>query len=276
MICKHCGKEFTKTKNNQRYCSPECKANAAYEQSQNSYLKHRDKVKAQQQAVAAVKSGWLTIPDAPNYEISADLQVRNKRTGQFLHTYKISPTRKCKYYNLWVEGRRIFRTGKSLRNQAEAAALAEIGDEWYPVPSLNNRYEFNNKNFLRVTATKHLMHLYPKNLYHVRTATGKQWISITNLRWEVFGEIPPFGSRIKKPVIISKDRTTLHFDCHKYAAQFIANEQFYSWYSVVKFFRRRQTQIFGWTINYLENEITQVGEYLKGMQTKDPRQAKTK
>lgn len=276
MICKCCGKEFTKTKNNQKYCSPECKANAAHEQRQNSYLKHQAKVKAQRQAIAAVKSGWLTIPDAPNYEISPELQVRNKITGQFLHSYKISPVRKCEYYNLYVEGKKLFRTGKAFRKQAEAAALAELGDEWYPVPSLDNRYEFNKKNLLRVANTKHLMRLYPKNLYLVRTVTGRKLISITNLRWEIFGEIPPFGSRIKKPVIISKDNTTLYFDCHKHAAKFIATEQFFSHYYIDRLFSRRQTQIYGWTINYLEDERPQVGDYLKGMQKTDPRQAKTK
>lgn len=276
MICKCCGKEFTKTKNNQKYCSPECKAARDREHQQNYYSAQREKTNARNRKITAVKSGWLTIPDAPNYEISSDLQVRNKRTGQFLHTYKISPNRKCEYYNLWVEGRKIFRTGKALRNQAEAAALAEIGDEWYPVPSLNNRYEFNNKNFLRVTATKHLMRRYKKNFYYVSTATGKKWISIINLRWEVFGEIPPFGSRIKKPVIISKDNTTLYFDCHRHAAKFIATEQFFSYHYIYSSFSRRQTHIFGWTINYLEDEQPQVGEYLKGMQTKDPRQAKKK
>lgn len=275
-ICAHCGKEFTPTAKQQKYCSSECSKAKQHEQARRAQLKQQAKVTAQKQAVADVKSSWLTIPNAIEYEISPDLQVRNKITGNILRTCKNSLWHKSEYYQLYTKGTRISRTGKSLRRQAEAAALAELGDDWYPVTSLNNRYEFNDKNQLRSTETKQLMRLCPKNLYHVRTATGRKYISIANLRWEVFGEIPPFGSHVRKPVIISKGRTTLHFDCHKHAAQFIANEQFYSWYSIARFFKSRQTQIYGWAINYLEDETTQVGEYLRGMQKTDYRQAKKK
>ena len=275
-ICVTCGKEFTPTAKQQKYCSPECSKAKQREQARRAQLKQQAKVTAQKQDVADVKSSWLTIPNAPEYEISPDLQVRNKITGHILRTCKKRLWQKYEYYQLYTKGTRISRTGKSLRRQAEAAALAELGDDWYPVPSLNNRYEFNDKNQLRITETKQLMHLYPKNLYHVHTATGRKYISIANLRWEVFGEIPPFGSHVRKPVIISKGRTTLHFDCHKHAAQFIAKEQFYSLSSIARFFKSRQTQIFGWTINYLENEMTNVGNYLRGMQKTDYRQAKKK
>lgn len=271
--CVVCGKEFTPADKRQKYCSPECSKAKQREQAREAQLKHQAKVTAQKQAVADVKSGWLTIPDAPNYEISPDLRVRNKKTKHILQGMICYGKR---LYLLRADGKPFKRNADTLRRQSEAAALVELGDEWYPVPSLDNRYEFNDKNQLRITKTKHLMRFYSKNLYHVCTATGRKYISIANLRWEVFGEIPPFNSHVKKPVIISKGLTTRYFDNRLSAAKFIAATEFYSPNFIRQLFVQRQTQIYGWTINYLEDETTQVGGYLKGMQTKDPRQAKKK
>lgn len=275
MICKYCGKEFTPTDKRQKYCSPECKANAEREQSQNSELKHRDKVKAQQQAVAAIKRGWLTIPDAPNYEINSALQVRNKTTGYMMKLHNV-PECVSPCYQVRANNKYILRTAQSFRRQAEDAVSTR---EWYPVPSLNNLYEFNQQNQLRNAATKKLLTKQKGNegyCIHLRSPNKNFSVSITKLRWEVFGELPPRMTGIHKPVIISKDRTTRYCDSFMDAAKLIANAEFYSVAQIQSLLKKRRTEIYGWTINYLENEITQVGEYLKGMQTKDPRQAKTK
>lgn len=275
MICKYCGKEFTPTDKRQKYCSPECKAARDREIKRDYSLAHREEINARNRKIAEIKNGWLTIPDAPTHEISADLQIRNKSNGKISHSY--TPQRCTEpACAIMYKGKQMIRSLKTWRNQAVAAALADLVDEWYPVPSLDNLYEFNNKNQIRNVATKKILACTPtKDGYNLKINCKCRYVSIVGLRWEIFGELIPFGSRCQKAVIISKGRTSRWFDCHIDAVRFIAETEFYSPNFIEQLFVKRRTYIHGWTINYLEND-TNVGDYLQGMQTKDPRQAKTK
>lgn len=211
------------------------------------------------------KSEWLTIPDAPNYEINSALQVRNKKTGYLLTPRKIKnhPTEIVK---LWVGNHQIIRTPKTFRAQAKAAVAT---DKWYPVPSLNNLYEFNKRAQLRNAVTKKLLSKHRDNLYYPRIGKKTVAVSVSSLNWEIFGILPPATSKIKRPVIISKGKTTLYFDRRIAAAKFIAAEEFFVTDHIMHLFGRRTPEICGWQINYLEDD-TNVGDYIQGMQKTDP------
>ena len=257
--CIICGKEFDAPRPDKQVCSKEC-----HKERDRRYAKKSQQVRAPK---ADQFNDWLTIPDVPNYEINSALQVRRKSDGKILSTHTPQYPKKSPICSLRKNKKSINRSPKTLRGQAEAAAT---NDEWYPVPSLANLYEFNNKNQLRNVKTKKMLPLHAGS-FRPRINKKAFNLSIVTLRWEIFGELPPYGSSIKKAVIIGKGKTTLYFDSRASAARFIAQSEFYSFSAVNHLMVNRQPEICGWHINYLEDEITKIDPYLKGMQKNDPR-----
>lgn len=264
-ICIICGKEFDVPRSDKQVCSTEC-----HKERNRRYAKKSQQVSAPK---ADKCNDWLTIPDAPNYEINSALQVRNKKTGHLMKRHNV-PECISPCYQVRANNKYVMRIAQSFRQQAEAAVSTQ---EWYPVPSLNNLYEFNQQNQLRNAATKKLLKKQKGNegyCVHLRSRNIRVSVSITKLRWEIFGVLPPKKTGIHKPVIISRGRTTRHCASFLDAAKFIANAEFYSVAQIQSLLSKRRTEIYGWRINYLEDEIIEIAPYLQGMQKKDPRKNK--
>lgn len=256
--CIICGKEFDAYCSTAKVCSDACRKKKDRENGRRTYQKkYGDKF-----------NDWLTIPDAPNYEINSALQVRNKKTGKLLKPQNHALSREIFYRPFGAE-KQLFKTAVMFRRQAEAAVSTQ---EWYPVPSLDNLYEFNQQNLLRNSLTKRqLTRLKNQNAYCVWRNGHRLTVNIASLRWEIFGELPSRESKILRPIIISKNKTTLYYNNHKSAAKTIAVTSCYAVGTIANLLVARQPEIFGWHINYLEDEITEIAPYLKGMQKKDPR-----
>lgn len=94
-----------------------------------------------------MRENFLTIPDAPDYEINSDLVVRNKTTGRVLKPIVKDGNA---YYRLTLGGAK-FRTAKTFRRQAVDAVGNSIFE---PIPSTGGRYEINNAGIVRNALTK--------------------------------------------------------------------------------------------------------------------------
>ena len=67
-----------------------------------------------------MKNDWLTIPNAPQYEINSDLVVRNKLTGKTLTLIRLKRKNGVSLtYTLHGYGVCLYRTGQSLRRHSE-------------------------------------------------------------------------------------------------------------------------------------------------------------
>lgn len=210
-----------------------------------------------------MKDDFLTIPDAPNYEINSELIVRNKKTGRLLKLKK-SHSGTSTFYDLKYHAVRIRRVATTLRNQAVAFAF---DSKFEPVPSLQYRYEFNLKtNQLRNAFTKKILKPSLGRFKINMNGRGNKAEnrSITSLRWEVGGIIPPFGSKVNKPCILSKGNQIFHFDTHLAAAKFLAEKIFYSVKWIRLRFDKRKEFIGDWHVNYLEDEKTGCGDARAG------------
>ena len=134
---------------------------------------------------------FLTIPDAPNYEINSNLLCRNKLTKHLL-TLQLRPGM-APYYSLRNKEKTKFtikRSPKTLRKQAVAAAKPDIFE---PIPSANGKYEISPRGVVRNSKTKHI--LKRKGHGHcvgLRLANGFYVTrAIKDLLWEVHGIIKP-------------------------------------------------------------------------------------
>lgn len=147
--CVICGKEFDATRA-KKTCSKEC----SDELDKRSDLKAAQAANQRRQQLQQAKSGWLTIPDAPDYEINSKLQVRNKVTG---HMLKLQTGCKTKHYALTqntVTGKFLCRSPKSLFRQAVAAVA---NDSFVPLLPPLDSYEVNKRGVCRNIRTKKII-----------------------------------------------------------------------------------------------------------------------
>lgn len=195
-----------------------------------------------------MKDDFLTIPDAPNYEINSKLICRNKKTGCII---KKSTMNNILYYRLYGEdGRLVTRTPKTFRQQAVAALNPE---EFLIVPSLGGSYEVNKKGNCRHVRSKTPLKLI-RGSYHVFVDGKSMNISRTNLLWEVFGKLPARLSGVPKPLICSKANRSVFFDTRSGAAYFLAQNCFYALSTCKLYLKQRKEFIGDWHVNYLEDE----------------------
>lgn len=81
--CSICGKPFIPNPraHSQKYCSHRC-YRIANNQSKHAKTKNADKPIRKKKQV--MRNDFLTVPQAPNYEINSEGFIRNKTTGKFL------------------------------------------------------------------------------------------------------------------------------------------------------------------------------------------------
>jgi len=243
--CVVCGKQFN-ANGNVITCSPECRAIRKAKQTRQSQRRSAERQ-------TQIESEWLTIPDAPKYEINTRLQVRNKKTGRFLKQshrqgIRCNPNTVC-YRMTGKNGQDIFRSAEVLRRQAIAAVTP---NKFLPVPSLQNLYEVNKQGVCRSVRL-----LKPRKYCNGKYAFVINGKAITrskaDLVFEVFGKILK-GARLKLPVILSKGNKRLHFNNKKEAAEFLAPIIFLSVKTVHYHLTQYKSEIDGWQVTYVNRD----------------------
>ena len=199
-----------------------------------------------------MKNDFLTIPDAPKYEINSELIVRIKKSGKFKKQYK----RNSGYmFYLFNAGKKVARSPKTLRAQALAAIRSDSC--WFPVPSLNYLYEFSRNGCLRNAKSKRVLKMTIRGNYkYFSPSVGGNILNVTvdSLMWEIFGVIPvrPHCARIQ--VVITKDGLVKKFDSLADCSRFFAAFCFIPFRSAQTYLSNRQTVIDGWQIKYLPSD----------------------
>lgn len=196
------------------------------------------------------KSEFLTIPDAPNYEINGYFKVRNKATGHVLTNQK-RVNRPSVVTTVWHNNKEIKRDVKTFYHQAAMAILFD--EAWQPVPSLNNLYELNVEGRLRNAATKKLLKpVLVRNYLHYRVLVDNKVCRkrVGALLEEVFGILSKRKTQ-PIPVILRKDGGAYYFKSIKAGAQFLQRKVFFCADWISKKMNKRCHEICGWQVQYL-------------------------
>ena len=190
-----------------------------------------------------MKNKFKTIPDAPNYEINFQGEIRNKTTGNFLQ----SNSPKVTLYN---NGRCIFRSRKKLcRILFAEISTYTLKKDWQPVPSLNCKYELNSDGVLRNAKTKRLLKRYYPYAYAVKINGKVVYLSVRSLLWEVHGIIRPSTPKAV-PVTVYHNGQRHYFPTKKDTAKFLSSKIFLSVSTINSMLCNRKTDICGWRITY--------------------------
>lgn len=155
---------------------------------------------------------FLTMPDAPNYEITSRGVCRNKNTGQVLKL--VNGSHGSKYYSLHVTGQRtcIKRSPKLLRMQAVTATWAK--EEFIPIPSLDYKYEISQHGIVRNAQTGRILKLkLGGKCVNLRDGNGKYISrSVADMLWEAHGKIK--ARRFRKQPCSCENQHGKHFFPH--------------------------------------------------------------
>ncbi len=187
---------------------------------------------------------FLTIDDAPNYEINPQHVVREKATGKILPQHEKNGKT---IVRLLIDGTYVTRLVSKLYKQA-------IGDYvhynvFVPIFSAPN-YEINRRGKVRNRKTKRILKLLNNNKVRIYINGQAKDRSISNLLYETFG-VKTKNARLSIPLFVSKGNLRFHFDSLAAAARFLSKQLFLSFAAVHSYFTKRRTDIYGWRINYL-------------------------
>ena len=203
--------------------------------------------------VNAMKDDFLTIPDAPNYEINSQLMVRNKKTGRLLKIRQDDYKNKKGYYCLCIKGKPKSYKAETLRLLAVEFNSARLGEKWVKIPSLNYLYEMTPNGTLRNAKTKRITKKYligKQFYYHLSINRKAVNRSLKKLLWETHGEI--YIGRHKIAVTLTKNNQIYNFDSLAAAGRFLTNRVHYAFSTISSFFTKRIAEICGWHITYHE------------------------
>lgn len=198
-----------------------------------------------------MKDDFLPIPDAPDYEINSELICRNTKTGHILKSYAHKAGRNL-LYQIRSSGKIITRTAKILRAQAVAAATDSTFE---PIPSLDGRYEVNQRGTIRNAKTKRILKRCKGGVVFVVTKGGKAMsVNPNTYLWEVHGS---YRKPKSQPVKCSAENEwgKHFFDSLAACARFLAPKVFLSFNAVNYYYLiLRKPEIYGWKITYYEED----------------------
>ena len=192
---------------------------------------------------------FLTIPDAPNYEINSQLVCRNRKTKKLLTLQ--TDYKNFKHYSLRVTGSKVCikRSPRTLRNQAVDAANPQVSFE--PIPSLDYRYEINERGKVRNAQSKQILKTKSRGKCVNLHLGERKFICrcVADLLWEVHGRIPKRRFR-PCPCSAENDTGKFFFPNMKACARFLAPKLFFSVGWIAARLNRREPIIDGWKITY--------------------------
>lgn len=243
--CVICGKEFD-ARNSAITCSPECSESRHNSIKRNPaedrYLRHFHSLMRRKM--------WLTIPDAPNYEIDSKLNVRNKKTG---HIRKPTIRNGTKYYSLpTVAGQRgcpkLSYSAITYRRQAVSAYFPH---SFEPIPSLGGKYEINSKGVVRNSVTKKIVRSV-RNAIQLWDSDNKIPIirSIPDLLWEVNGV---YKKKFRPVPVWAEHRSgKFFFKNSTQCARFLDGKLPYKLTTLMIYLWRRSPTIGDWAFSYVD------------------------
>ena len=203
-----------------------------------------------------MRNDFLPIPDAPNYEINSQLICRNRKTKRKLKLFVV-PNRHS-YYSMRPPGWKhtLKRSPQHLRAQA---VNATHNHTYEPIPSLDYRYEIDERGNVRNTATKHV--IAPKDngkCVAVRDSNRKYiCVCIADLLWEVHGRI--IKRRFRPCPCSAENNHGKHFfqnmaEC----ARFLAPKVFLGVKTLKGYLGKRKSTIGEWKITYINERLDDV------------------
>lgn len=197
------------------------------------------------------KTDFLTIPEAPNYEINGLLKVRNKTTGKLLKGW-IEKKSKARHVFLTFKYKkyrgRIFRVD-GLYQKALAAWNRR---DWYPIPMLGDRYELNYDWQVRNAKTGQILKptIAYGNLHYFFRINGKlKNFLLSTLVNNAFRT----GIKRKKRrvgVRIQREGKAYFFYSLRACGKFLANHVAYTPDVIKNKLCKRPKELFGWLIKY--------------------------
>ncbi|MBQ7705370.1 MAG: hypothetical protein IJT73_08105 [Selenomonadaceae bacterium] len=209
------------------------------------------------------KIDWLTIPEAPNYEINGYFKIRNKTTGKLLKLQRRKNPKHTPFAALYNNGRTVQRVVTAFYNSAVVHAK---GGDFVPIKSLDNLYEIScDSDEVRNTKTKEKISPRIRGNYinfgfQIRR-NGKIKIvhkSLNQLYLEVFG-YPYRRKRRPVQVVARQPNHGIGFNGNGYcfksikdAKGFLAAKTRYTATWIRKLLNHRKTEIDGWLISYIE------------------------
>lgn len=217
-----------------------------------------------------MKENFLTIPDAPNYEINSQLVCRNKRTGKVLKLHVV-PKRRS-YYSLRPPGWKhtLKRAPETLHRQAVEAVKPKLKFE--PIPSLGGRYEIDTRGVVRNALTKKTIKPVRGCIYVYKDGKLNSH-SVKSLLWEVHGIIK---TRRCKPIpcYVENQNQKLFFKSLSACARFLAPKLFYAEKTVAHWLWRRDPTAGEWEITYVDEYPAEVKWNMHGLVALARRQQK--
>ena len=204
-----------------------------------------------------MRENFLTIPDAPRYEINSDLICRVKATGQILTLQ--NDNKNFRHYSLRSTDKRwcIKRSPETLRRQAVEAAKPQ--KQFQPIPSTDGKYEISIKGVVRNAHSKQIL----KRKGHGKCVNlwldGRKAIvrCVADLLWEVHGIIV---KRRFCPVPVSAENKhgKFFFSDMKSCARFLAGKIPYSFSKIYRLIFTRKPAVGEWTITYFDQHPADV------------------
>lgn len=264
--CIICGKQFDALRF-AKTCSPECRTALQAKTFHECYAK----VRLRQKQREALELAWLTIPDAPDYEINGELICRNKNTGKTVTMYTAPGNHP--YYRLpsqAVPKGWLFRTPVSLRRQALAAAEDE---NFSPIPSLGDKYEINPQGVVRNARTKKTLKPSVHDVYSFYDTDGViVYHSKASLLWEVHGIIK---TAWKKQAVRAEHNNKIYsFPTCAECARFLKTKLYYSLHTLQCYLWKRKPSFAGWTFTYIDEFPAEVKWNSRALNSLAQRQAK--
>lgn len=200
---------------------------------------------------AVFKDIFLPIPNAPRYEVNGHGVVRNSVSKRVIQPFKHG--RHAGYVQFFYDGDRITRRPESLYRLAYAEMKI---NGWYPVPSLNGKYELSPSGDLRNADTKVPLKKYTicgVLGYYVKIDRRRKAVIATQLLFEVYGYGAPFSSYAHNiGVSLFKDGEQHDFNSITACANFLAPLVFYSVGTIRQRLHKRPAEIWGWNVTYFE------------------------
>lgn len=255
--CVICGKQFDATRG-KKTCSKEC----SHELKKRSDLKAAQAANQRHQQLQQLKDTWLTIPDAPSYEINKQLQVRNKVTGHMLKLQK-TKTRTIHYVlnRNTVTGKSICRSPKSLFRQALAAVT---NDTFVPLLPPLDSYEVNERGVCRNIHTKKILRPTGRGKTYSLYANNKKFHRSRNsLIWEAHGTIKKSFRHV--PVWAEHRTGKFFFPNLTACARFLKDKIYYSLHTLQHYLWGRKPNIGDWKFTYLDESPADIKWNMRGL-----------
>lgn len=162
--------------------------------------------------------------------------------------------RKCGFMFKGFPERKRCRDCIVAERKAAKKQREEANKMFLPIPSLNYKYEIDERGRARNAKTKRnlkpLKRTKGGRRYRLRFEGKDVERTIAQLLFEVHGKNPPKSLLPPIPVTVIKDAVRKAFPSLTSAAKFLAEKTKYEWHGIRKYMVKRSEQIYGWQVLY--------------------------